>query len=214
MVILLDNGHGADTRGKCSPDALKNILGSPYYFREYEWAREIASACWSVLKVRGYDVRLLVPEERDIPLAERVRRVNAVCDKYGAANVILVSIHVNAAGDGTRWMNARGWSIYTTKGETKADALADHIHAVARNEFKAPLKVRTNFDKYLQRDFEENFYILKNTKCPAMLVENFFQDNKDDVAYLKSDKGKGQCIHVITQGIENYITALNHGKHS
>ena len=28
-------------------------------------------------------------------------------------NVILISIHVNAAGDGTRWHTATGWSCYT-----------------------------------------------------------------------------------------------------
>lgn len=205
MKILLDNGHGVDTPGKCSPDSLKGYTSSPYLFREYAWAREVAQACWSVLKMRGYDVELLVPEEKDIPLATRAQRVNNICRKVGKNNVILVSIHVNAAGDGRKWMTARGWSIFTSKGETRADVLADEIHAVARKEFKAPLKVRTNFDKYLQRDFEENFYILKNTNCPAVLVENFFQDNREDVLYLKSDKGKGACIHVITQGVENYI---------
>lgn len=34
MIILIDNGHGANTPGKCSPD--KQI-------REYSYAREIAS---------------------------------------------------------------------------------------------------------------------------------------------------------------------------
>lgn len=205
MKILLDNGHGVDTPGKCSPDSSKGYTSSPYLFREYAWAREIAQACFSVLKARGYDVELIVPEEKDISLAERTRRVNAVCAKHGKNNVILVSIHVNAAGSDCKWHTARGWSIFTSKGETRADVLADEIHAVARKEFKAPLKVRTYFDKYLQRDFEENFYILRNTNCPAVLIENFFQDNREDVAYLKSDKGKGSCIHVIAQGIENYI---------
>lgn len=40
---------------------------------------------------------LLVPEDEDVPLAERCRRVNRVCSELGRANVILVSIHVNAA---------------------------------------------------------------------------------------------------------------------
>ena len=34
MIVLIDNGHGANTPGKCSPD--KQI-------REYSYAREIAS---------------------------------------------------------------------------------------------------------------------------------------------------------------------------
>ena len=33
MKILIDNGHGYDTKGKCSPDGL---------FREYRWTRQAA----------------------------------------------------------------------------------------------------------------------------------------------------------------------------
>ncbi len=36
-------------------------------------------------------------------------------------NIILISLHVNAAGDGTKWMNATGWSCYTCKGQTESD---------------------------------------------------------------------------------------------
>lgn len=206
MKILIDNGHGIDTPGKRSPDAVNGLTNSPLYFREYLWAREIAAACASALTFDHYDVELLVPEDTDISLKERTRRVNQWCDKLGSNNVILISIHNNAAGNGSSWMNARGWAIYTSVGTTKSDILADEIAKVAKDEFKAPLSVRFKKDKYLERDQEENFYILKNTKCPAVLIENFFQDNKEDVKYLKSDMGKGSCIHVITQGIKNYLS--------
>ena len=207
MIILFDNGHGEETKGKCSPDALKGLKESPLYFREYAWTREIAAACCDVMQARGFDARLLVPETRDIPLSERCRRVNALCSKYGMDNVLLVSIHNNAAGSGSRWMTARGWGIYTTKGVTETDILADFIALEAKKEFKYPLKLRLGIDKYLERDREENFYILVNSHCPAVLVEHFFQDNKEDVLYLKSDEGKGSCIHVLTQGVENYISS-------
>ena len=47
--------------------------------------------------------------------------------------------------------------------------------------------------------------MLTQTACPAVLSENLFQDNKEDVAFLKSDKGLGACIQLHVQGIENYI---------
>ena len=131
--------------------------------------------------------------------------VNHICKLYGTKNVLLVSIHNNAAGSQGRWLRARGWSIYTTKGITQADRLAQEIYDVAKEEFKSPLTVRTYTNKKLGVDYEENFYILLHTYCPAVLVENFFQDNKEDVKYLKSDAGKGSCTHVICQGVENYI---------
>ena len=80
MTILIDNGHGSGTPGKRSPDGL---------FREYSYTREIARRVVSELSDCGYDARLLVPEIEDIPLTERCRRVNAICDEVGTVNVIL-----------------------------------------------------------------------------------------------------------------------------
>ena len=208
VKILIDNGHGVETPGKRSPDAMYQMSYSPLYFREYEWTRRIAQACQSVLMFRGYDAELLVPEDRDVSLSERVARVNSWCNKLGNYNVILVSIHNDASGNGYNWMKARGWSIFTTKGISEADKLAQYIWEEARKEFKYPLTVRSYSSSNYGHDYEEDFYILKKTYCPAVLVENFFQDNKEDVLYLKSDKGMGSCVHVITLGIENYINSI------
>lgn len=208
MIILFDNGHGIDTKGKCSPDAAKGMMASPFYFLEYAWAREIAQSCCDVMQVLGYQAWLLVPEETDVPLSMRAYRANTFCRRYGKDNVLLVSIHNNAAGDGSKWMTARGWSVYTSRGMTMSDYLAEEIYQEAVKEFKSPLVVRKKMDKYLERDYEENFYILSYTQCPAVLVENFFQDNRDDVRYLKSDGGKGSCIHVITQGVMNFVEKM------
>lgn len=205
-IILLDNGHGKQTKGKCSPDGLYGYWRSPYYLREYDWARKCARGVNSVLDVLGYTSFLLVSDDDDMPLKERVERVNAYCRRYGKENVLLVSIHVNAAGDGTRWALARGWSAYTTKGVTESDYLAACLYDAAEAEFKAPLKVRKyTREKEVGRDFEEALYILRNTYCPAVLTENFFQDNKEDVLYLNSDAGLGSCIDVHVEGITNYI---------
>ena len=46
---------------------------------------------------------------------------------------------------------------------------------------------------------------LKHTNCPAVLTENFFQDNKEDVEYLTSDVGFHQIVRTHVEGILNYI---------
>lgn len=205
-VILIDNGHGRETAGKRSPDAVKQLWTSPYYFREYEWARQCARGIVDVLQSLSQTAFLLVKEDWDVSLKERVERVNAYCRKYGKDNVLLVSIHNNASGDGSKWMSARGWSAYTTKGVTKSDYLASRLYDCAEETFKTPLKVRKySQEKKVGRDFEEPLYVLKNTYCPAVLTENFFQDNKDDVLYLKSDAGLGACIDVHAQAILDFI---------
>ena len=205
-VILIDNGHGRETVGKRSPDAMQGLYFSKYYFREYDWARKCACGLVDVLQALGQTAFLLVKEDWDVSLQERVERVNAYCRKYGKDNVLLVSIHNNAAGDGSKWMTARGWSAYTTVGVTQSDYLAARLYDAAEETFKAPLKVRKyTQEKKVGRDFEQALYLLKNTYCSAVLTENFFQDNKEDVLYLRSDKGLGECIDVHTEGIINYI---------
>lgn len=198
MKILIDNGHGENTPGKCSPNGK---------FREYQYAREIAQAVEYELKKRGYDAERIVREDIDVPLAERARRVNEYCGRLGTANVLLVSIHVNAAGNGSEWMNARGWSAYTSKGQTKADKLATSMYKAAEEVLPDGIRIRKDYSDG-DEDWEENFYILRKTKCPAVLTENLFQDNREDVTFLTSDAGKRAIIDIHVRGIENYINNL------
>ena len=196
MKILIDNGHGIQTSGKRSPD------GTLF---EYAYTRELARQIVKILKSRGYDSELLVPEDDDIPLSERVRRTNAHCQALGKSNVILISLHLNAAGDGTKWMNATGWSCYTCKGQTESDRLADCLYKAAEQILKNQV-IRTDYARDGDADWEENFYILRHSLCPAVLVEQFFMDNKKDFAYLISDEGKRNLIDVIVGGVEKYLS--------
>lgn len=92
------------------------------------------------MKFLGIDAERIVTESEDIPLEERVRRVNEICGRFGAENVVLVSIHCNASKNG-EWGKARGWSAYTSKGKTKSDELATMLYAEAEKNF-AGLTIR------------------------------------------------------------------------
>ena len=194
MKVLIDNGHGENTPGKRSPDGV---------FREYKYVREIAEEIERELCSRGYDAERIVKESVDVPLSERSRRTNEICGRLGASNVILVSIHCNAAGNGVEWMKATGWSAYTSKGKTNADKLADCIYRKAEECFPDK-KIRKDYSDG-DADWEESFYILNKTKCPAVLTENFFMDNKEDVSYLLSLEGRRAIVRTHVEGIINYI---------
>ena len=194
MKILIDNGHGLMTAGKRSPDGQ---FGEPFY------NREIARRVVSDLSDRGLDAELLVPEDDDISLAERVRRVNAACFLLGKQNVILVSIHVNAAGNGSKWLNATGWSVYTCKGHTESDKLAECLCQAAIKNFPGR-RIRTDMSDG-DMDWEEGFYILRKSLCPAVLTENFFMDNHSDLEYLQSRAGKQAVVDTHVEGIVEYI---------
>ena len=197
MKILIDNGHGIQTKGKRSPDG--KLL-------EYAYTRELARRIVSILQSRGYDSELLVPEDDDIPLSERVRRTNAHCQVFGKTNVILISIHVNAAGDGSKWMNATGWSCYTCKGQTESDRLATCLYDAAIKNFPDK-RIRTDFSD-ADSDWEEGFYILRKSLCPAVLTENFFMDKLSDLEYLQSRAGKQAIIDTHVEGIAEYLSWL------
>lgn len=213
MIILIDNGHGIDTLGKCSPD--KSL-------REYKWAREIATMLCNFLKNVGYDARLIVPEETDISLKERCRRVNAICDKEGKDNVLFVSIHSNAAGADGKWKTAGGWCVYTSPGQTKSDILATEIWNAAKEWLtpyidRFPLLQRKGEYDSRQRpmradwsdgdpDYEARFAVLTGTKCAAVLTESLFQDNKADVEFLHSHEGKNAIVRLHADGIMSYIS--------
>ena len=194
MKILIDNGHGINTPGKCSPDGK---------FREYKYAREIAIEVVKCLRAEGYDAERIVTEEADISLGQRCARVNAWCDRMGVKNVVLVSIHNNAAGNNGQWMAARGWEAWTSKGQTQGDKLADCLYAAAKKHVPG-MKIRTDMADG-DMDKESNFTILYRSKCPACLTENLFQDNKDDVAYLVSAEGRKVIVDLHVDGIKEYV---------
>lgn len=192
MKILIDNGHGKNTPGKRSPDGK---------FREYLYAREIAEAIEGELKFLGLDAERIVTETEDISLAERARRVNEICGRLGAENVVLVSIHCNASKNG-EWGKARGWSAYTSKGKTKSDELATMLYVEAAKNF-AGQTLRKEFSDG-DPDWEEGFYVLCKTKCPAVLTENFFMDNEQDLAYLTSEEGREAIIRTHVAALINW----------
>lgn len=192
MVILVDNGHGRETMGKKSPD------GS---LQEWAWNREIAARVVADLRSQGIDARLLVKETYDVPLRERVRRANQVCDTYGADKVMLVSVHVNAAGNGREWRDARGWSVWISKkagSKSKAFAQLIYDHAYCRG---------LKGNRYVPKEhyWQADYTIVTNTKCPAVLTENMFMDNKEDCAWLLSEAGKQTIVDVHVEAIKEWL---------
>ena len=200
IYVILDNGHGEDTAGKRSPDGK---------LREYAWAREVVKRIKCEFDNYGIESTILVPETKDISLSERVKRANAIHATQHAKGkvVILLSIHCNAAGNG-EWKNARGWSAWTSRGITKSDDIANALYAAA-HQVLDPKKIKIREDMSDgDPDWESNFYIIYKSSMPAVLTENFFQDNKEDVKYLLSEEGKNDCVRIHVLGILMYLDKL------
>lgn len=228
-MIILGTAHLGTTPGKCSPD--KRL-------REAVWSREICKELCSKLRSYNYmteiDYEPLNPspdmkgatakQQQNNELAARVNFVNGLCKKHGASNCIYVSIHVNAAGADGKWHTAGGFSVYTSKGRTKSDILAECIYdrafvnLVDYDRLIAQGKKAGWYDSKQKafrmdtsdgdKDMEADFYVLNKTNCPAVLVECMFQDNKSDVQYLLSDEGRHAIIRTLLEGIIDYINKV------
>lgn len=198
-LILIDNGHGVNTAGKRSPDG--KLIEAVY-------ARDIASNVVSELRRLGYNAQLLTPEIYDVKLLERVHRVNVKCQSLGKENVLCVSIHCNAAGNGSEWMKATGWEIWTSEGRTDSDVLADHFIQMAKRHFVGQV-IREWKKEDGERDKEKNFTLLKSTLCPAVLTENFFMDSRKDVKYLLSKEGRSAVVRCHVDAIVSYLGSIN-----
>jgi N-acetylmuramoyl-L-alanine amidase len=192
MVILIDNGHGSDTVGKCSPDGRH---------REYKWARDFAQRLCVAMIGRGHDARRLVTEEWDVSIPERVRRVNGLCAKEGSRNVLLLSMHNDAKGSDGKWHEAHGFSARVGLNASDRSKLLATMIAQAMDSEGVTVR------KPLPRQWywPQNLGICRDTHCPAVLCENLFQDNREDVRLLHDEEFLQRLAGAYVKAIEAYI---------
>lgn len=198
IKIILGTAHLSSTPGKRSPDGK---------FREYAYSRKVCKAVQEELLSRGVDC-VIDYEDDDMPgltsSQELVRRVQIVNEMAKKTNCLYVSIHVNASAK-NGWDKATGFSIYTSPGETKSDALATDIFDAAAGVLKPLGKSLRKDMSDGDPDYEENFYVLRKTICPAVLTENFFQNTKNDVEWLESEEGFKTVVTYHVKGIFKYL---------
>lgn len=196
-VVILGTAHGKNVGGKRSPD---NSL------EEYRYSREIVNRLRTALEARGCVVYVDMPEDV-VPLPQqqelrlRCNFVNKLCKKYGKDKCLYVSIHVNAAGGDGKWHEARGFSAHVgMNASAKSKALAQYLwNEAILQGLKGNRCVP--YAKYIA----QNLAICRDTNCPAVLTENLFQDNKEDVDLLLSEEGKEKVTAVHVKAIVEFI---------
>jgi N-acetylmuramoyl-L-alanine amidase len=217
-IVILDNGHGKDTPGKRSPEGMLAKKGE-VVFHEFEFNRDIVQRVSKFLIEAGIQYKILVPELSDVTLYERVQRVEKEFSNK-SFDFFLISVHADAfeANKGT------GWSAYTSIGETESDKIAEIFYNVAKKKLK---KVKVNVTEMVDgklksiektfkfkfrsddidgdQDKEAKFYMLTKTPCPAVLTENLFYTNENDLQFLLSDDGRQVIAEIHFEAIKEYI---------
>jgi len=183
-LIAIDDGHGMETPGKRTP---KFEDGS--FMKENEFNKRVAELLNEHLIRCGFKTVMVAPTDVDTPLAERVKTANnAKADFY-------ISIHANAAGDGNTFNNGKGIETFYNPGSINGEKAAKIIH-----------RHLLNGTKLVDRGVKStSFYVLKNTKMPAVLVECGFMTNYEEALLLKSESYRAECAEELAKGICEYF---------
>ncbi|MBO5030167.1 MAG: N-acetylmuramoyl-L-alanine amidase [Muribaculaceae bacterium] len=195
FILILDNGHGSNTPGKCSPDRT---------LRKYAWTRIMTDLIAKKARARGIRTEIIVPETRDIPLGTRSARANALARKHGLKKCLFLSIHINAAGADGRWHDATGFSAWVAP---NASQHSKSFAAIITAEMKAR-GLGGNRAANPLGYWTANFAVIRRAACPAVLTENLFQDNKQEAKYLLSPQGQDTIADAHVAAVEKYIASM------
>ncbi len=179
FMWCLDNGHGENTPGKRSPEF--ELDGITVQFFEYEFNRDIVGRIIAGLRERGVSFTNIVSEITDISLQDRTIRANRI-HRNGRLPVIYVSVHSNAAqpAPGSNWTPANGIETWHHKNSTNGKKIA--------GVFQKHLIQATGWrNRKLKTTKLRNLYVLNKTAMPAILTENGFFNNKEEVKKLMRD---------------------------
>lgn len=196
VCIIIGTAHGQNVAGKCSPDGT---------LKEYQWSRQACQKIVKKLQADGYRAIIDTEDINEIGLGNRVQIVNNYCNYFGSSKTLYVSIHNNAAPpvDG-KWHKAQGWEAHVAKNASESSKKLSSL--LYKEADEAGLKLRRPLPK--QDFWASNYTVLTKTKCPAVLTENMFQDNKEDVKYLLSKEGMQTLVDVHVKAIEQYVNDI------
>jgi N-acetylmuramoyl-L-alanine amidase len=192
MRWLVDAGHGGMYNGQYTT-APQKMYRYPDGLVIYEGLinRAIAFRLCAKLTNAYLPFEQINDNEQDTPLKVRVERAN---EAYGRdSSAVYLSIHSNLGGQ-------EGFEIFTSKGETKSDKIAQVFCDTYQQSFPNMKFRKDTIDG--DEDKESNFYVLYYTNCPALLVENLFMDNRLEAEFLLSEHGQEQIAECLLQSIK------------
>jgi N-acetylmuramoyl-L-alanine amidase len=182
-TVVIDPGHGGKDPGAIAGDGTwESTLNLQLALQFQSEAR--AAYAFDVVLLRELDVSM--------SLAERVEAAN----KIEAACVL--SFHCNAAESPA----ASGFEVFTSPGDTPADALATYIYEEL--DLALPYGGRPDLDDG-DPDKEARFYMLRHTKAPAVLVEFGFVSNAGDLEVLNDYSYQDVMVSALCMAVQDWL---------
>lgn len=173
MKVFIGVGHGGVDSG-----AAANVV------KEKDLNLSIALACRDYLEKHGVTVKMSRTKDENDPLSEEIKECNAF------APDLAVDIHNNAGGgDGAEVF----YSHLGGKGKTLAENILAEIVKVGQNSRGAKIRKNSNGKDY--------YGFIRETACPAVIVECAFVDNATDLKILATESDKHSMGVAIAKGI-------------
>ena len=182
-LIAICDGHGLETPGKRTPF----FPGTKQFMHENEFNEVVAGYLKIDLERCAFRTLMVAPTDADTPLKTRVDLADkAKADFY-------ISVHANALNG--IWGPQEGLGVYHYPGSKRSQPAAIIIHRFLAKGTKQK-------DRGILTD---NFYVLRETDMPAVLVECAFMDNLKEAQLLLTDAYRRECADEICQGICEYF---------
>ena len=199
---IISAGHsGVDENGNylTAPNKMHDHNKGSFHngtkFYEGVFNRVIADGLCKKLKKAGIVYKKLYEPVLDMTLQYKKDKVNHI--HTNVQKCILIDLHSNAF-DG----NARGFRVYTSKGQTISDKIATNLwHEVQKFSDKYGFKMGVQSYLDNDNDFEEQLYMLRMTACPAILPECLFFDNYEDAKILMREDFQQDYIQALFNNI-------------
>lgn len=196
FLWCLDNGHGKLQPGKRSP-FYEDENGKKIQLLEYEFNRDIVERIMKALDKQGVKYYDIVPDYLEVGsfLEERVDRANK---KKSDLDKIYISVHSNAgpAASSDDWIAAsiQGIETWYAQNSKKGQKIAAVFqkHLIAKTGMK---------NRNLKSTAEKPLYVLQKTIMPAILTENGFYNNKEEVKELMKDSVRQKIADAHVEAI-------------
>ena len=178
LIVVVDAGHGGIDPGAIYPAGSKKPVAV-----EKELTLDIALKLRENLEDAGIKVVMTREKDNYPTLKERV----AIANNVNAD--LFVSVHINAMDNKDE---VDGAQVYYHRSSYYGKKLAAAVH-------KNLVSYTSLSDKKIQDG--SSFYVVKNTKMPAILTECGFITNEKDRNYLKTEKGRQKIADAIADGV-------------
>ena len=226
-AIVIDPGHGGKDPGATGDHTTHTMAGKKHTLVEKDIVLKVSKKLASLLSAAYPGKKILLTRNNDTypTHPERVKVANAVPLKDNEA-IIFISIHANAVV--AKGSSARGYEIWYLPPETQREL-------IDREKFTGNNEVIPILNDMLQAEFisesirlgqfilshfkevfgnripsrgmkAENWYVVKNARMPAILVELGFLSNIEDAKLMVDEKHLNLFSEALYKGITDFVT--------